>query len=106
MTLLYSYSFKIAWVKRLESQSEYNCAKLALVHLPPGGGTIFKGNISQKDIFRSKLLPKSTFWKDVLLAWVKLNYMENTSMDKIDEQPIWYNSKIQIQDKAYFTKPG
>ncbi len=44
----------------------------------------FKGNISQKDILRSKLLPKSAFWKDVLLAWGKLNYMENTPMDKMD----------------------
>ncbi len=81
-------SLTIAWVKRLVYKSEYNWAKLALVHLPPGGDTIFKVNISQKDIFISKLLPKSAFWKDVLLAWVKLNYMENTPMDKIDQQPI------------------
>ncbi len=90
--------------KRLIYQSESNWAKLVLVHLLPGGDTIFMGNISQKDIFRNKLLPKSAFWKDVLLAWVKLNYMENTTMDKIDQQPIWYNSKIQIQDKVIFYK--
>ncbi len=52
-----------------------NWAKLALVHLPPGGDIIFKGNISQKDICRSKLLRNSAFWKDVLLAWVKLTFL-------------------------------
>ncbi len=51
---------KIAWVKRLLCQSESNWATLALVHLPPGGDTIFKGNITN-DIFRSKLLPKGAF---------------------------------------------
>ncbi len=97
-------SLKIAWVKRLVCQSESSWTKLALVHLTPGGDTIFKGNISQKDICRSKLLPKSAFWKDVLLALINLNYIENTSVDKIDQQPIWYNSKIQIQDKVIFYK--
>ncbi len=77
-------SLKIAWVQRLVCQSESNWAKLAIVHLPPGGDTIFMANISQNDICRSKLLPKSVFWKDVLLAWVKLNYIENTPADKID----------------------
>ncbi len=37
--------YQDTWVKRLVCQSKSNWAKLALVHLPPGGDTIFKGNI-------------------------------------------------------------
>ncbi len=94
----------ITWVKKLVCQPKSNWVTLAFSHLPPGGDTISIGNMPQKDIFKSKLLQKCVFWKAVLLVQVKLNYMENTPMDKIDKQPIWYNSKIQIQDNVIFYK--
>ena len=55
-------------------------------------------NISYVDI---KNHFKNTFWCDVLLSWLKINFKtECQSKDEIESQIIWYNSRIKIAGKC------
>ncbi len=85
----------------MDTTSETKWAKLALRFLPPGGTSIFKGNISSKDIICSKLC-NNGFWKDVLLTWANLSYKENINVVGADKQQIWYNSNVRVQNKIVF----
>ncbi len=97
-------SLKAAWVHRIIQNSESSWATLAFKQLPPGDTAIFYGNISCKDILKQKLTRKDTFWGEVLLAWAELNYCENVQVSRADNQSIWYNSHIKVQNKVVFYK--
>ncbi len=42
------------------------------------------------------------FCKYVLLAWADLSYKENFNEVKADNQQIWYNSNVRVQNKVVF----
>ena len=89
-------ALKATWPSVLKTEEQYaqlvyktmRCAKL------------------QEDIWRCTLLPedikgmnlKNQFWSDVLVSWNEYNFYND---HRIENQLIWYNSYIRIQDKPF-----
>ena len=90
-------ALKATWPRILEKEKEYS----QLVY------SIMRCSIIQQDIWRCTLLPehvevikiKNTFWQDTLKSWC----VYNTKQYQLPEnQIIWLNSYIQVQDKPIF----
>ena len=60
---------------------------------------IWRCNILPEDC--NKLSSNSTFWQDVLKSWNQFNYSHNF---RVENQLIWYNSRIRINNKPVFWK--
>ena len=58
---------------------------------------IWRANICPEDVMNLRIT--STFWKDVLYSWSCYNYFTEK---RIDNQIIWYNSQIRIDNKTVF----
>ena len=92
-------ALKTTWPQILHQEQEY-------AHMVYG---IMKCKNLKEDIWRCSLEPKdikpmnisNQFWKDVLTAWSEYNYYLER---RIENQIIWYNSKIRIKDKPFFWK--
>ena len=63
------------------------------------GHDIWRCSISPQDVSRFKI--KSPFWTDVLYSWSQYNYYCSR---RIENQLIWYNSRIKIAGKGVFWK--
>ena len=92
-------ALKIQWVHRILEPDSLS-AKLAYYFLPQIGPAIWQCNLlySDVDIF----MPKNTFWKEVLLAWCKLNFEQPITLNDIQNTTIWYNSDIRVANKPIF----
>ena len=45
---------------------------------------------------------KSTFWLSVLYAWAELNFHNPETTEQIQNQVLWYNTRIRIKNKIVF----
>ena len=70
---------------------------------------IMRCSYIQQDIWRCNLAPQDVkdirinnqFWADVLKCWCEFSYYRNV---RIENQIIWYNSRIKIGKKIFFWK--
>ena len=94
-------SLKIQWVNRiLKNDTLYT--KLVYYFLPKIGPLIWQCNLHKSDI--DYLMPRKSFWKDVLIAWCSINFKSPVNLDEIENTILWYNSDIRIQNKPIFYK--
>ena len=60
---------------------------------------IWKCSLRPEDVY--VLRCKSQFWLDVMASWSEWNYFTNR---RLENQLIWYNNEIKIQQKPFFWK--
>ena len=58
--------------------------------------TFWKCNFQLKDV--SKVCNATDFWKDVVEAWAVYNFRSPANADEIQDQIIWYNSYLRIDN--------
>ena len=93
-------ALKIFWVKELFTDLDQ--AKLAYAILAPKlKNDIWECNLNEKDI---KILFKTSFWRDTLIAWSHVNFGDAKSSDEVLNQWIWLNSYMHVNDKPYFLR--
>ena len=93
-------SLKAAWVRNV-SEDKFLRA-MAFQQLDPNMQEfIFRCNLKESDI---KSIFTDSFWRDVLLAWSKVNYLENPDKNEVLSQFIWYNSRIRQANKIFKSK--
>jgi hypothetical protein len=99
-------ALKITWVQRLLNNPETGWATSALKSFPKGKINILKGNISSKDLTSNNLLPRNTFWREVVLQWAIYNYknIDKISEEEMNNQPLWFNSHVKIRNQVLFFK--
>ena len=90
-------ALKVAWIRSVQQDSlMMQCMNRALNPIP--SEITWKINVSPKDI---KHLCKDSFWRDVLSAWAELNHHYPDTPEQINNQIIWYNTWIRIQDEPF-----
>ena len=97
-------ALKTKWIKIINTDSlilEFATRKLSSILK----NDIWKCNLTEQDIV---LLFEDSFWRDVLIAWSKLNFTkvkDCQGINEISNQFIWYNSLITSNYKPLlFTK--
>jgi len=97
----YIESINISWVKRLNDKTNKASWKILAKHFIEAPDDIWKYNFSSKN----RIIKKFTniFWKEVVIAWSKINFKNNVNSYKdICSQYIWYNDNILINKKAVY----
>ena len=92
-------ALKATWPTILKQEKDY--AILAYKSMKCQGlkDNIWRCNLHPQDV--AKLQIKNPFWEDVLRSWCEYNYYNNF---RIENQVIWYNSRIRIQNKQFYWK--
>ena len=91
-------ALKVAWLQILENDDfAKSCAMKTLkVKI---GSNIWRCNLNKSDI---KSVFQPSFWRDVLLAWSKINYNYPSTQEEICKQIIWYNSFLRVKNKPFY----
>ena len=95
-------SLKVPWIRRIHqnaftrSIAEYFIPKLKLLE-----EKLWQCNINSKDIDG---MVTESFYKDVWMAWSKINHKAPKGCKEILEQIIWLNSFIRINNKPVLYK--
>ena len=88
-------ALKVSWVQMLEEDP--SLANLAHEAIQPIlKSWIFDCNLDIKDV--KDLEIQNSFWRDMLRAWCAYNFRPRYTQD----QSIWYNSLIKIQNRTIF----
>ena len=87
-------SLKATWPYILYQEEEYAKIVYGLIRCTDIQEDIWRCNLHPEDV--STMGIKSEFWYDVLKAWCEYNYYHDT---RVDNQIIWYNSKIKVGGK-------
>ncbi len=93
-------ALKIQWIKRI--QKNESLANLAYYFFPQIGEFIWKCNLQHEDV--KTIMPKESFWRDVLSAWCKFNFSPKLDLESVLNSIIWFNSEIQIGGTPVFYK--
>lgn len=76
---------------------------LADQFLPPLGHDWWYCNLNKKDL--NTIMPQPSFWKSVSRSWFDVHRLQNKpSKKEIENQFIWFNSKIRINHKPIFIR--
>ena len=91
-------ALKCVWVQILSENQSYECLAFEIFS-PVLHKDIFRCNFSKEHV--QFILPRSrsVFWHDVLSAWAIYNFSPEKGLD---EQIIWWNSCIKIENKPFF----
>ena len=87
-------SLKATWPKILHNEQEYAKLVYGIMRCKEIQSDIWRCHLLKKDIEQMKI--SNQFWKDVLICWNQYNMYANV---RIENQIIWYNSKIRVSDK-------
>ena len=90
-------ALKATWPQILYSEQDYAQMVYGIMRVGYLGHDIWRCSIEEKDIKDLKI--KEPFWSDVVRAWSKWNPYYNR---RIENQFIWYNSRIRIAGKIFF----
>ena len=90
-------SLKATWPLILKDEYEYARLVYSILRCNDLGEDIWRCSIEPTEV--SKLKCKSDFWRDVLSSWNEYNFFHQK---RIENQMIWYNSYIKIEDKLVF----
>ena len=87
-------ALKATWPKILHDEKEYASIVYSGMRCSELQEDLWRCSINPKDVGRMRI--KSQFWEDTLTSWSEYNYYRNV---RIENQIIWYNSKIKINQK-------
>ena len=90
-------ALKITWVQILEKETDYS--KMIYPTLHPMGKGIFRCHTRPADAIQIGITSK--FWLDLVKAWCHYNFKYKT---RIDNQILWLNSDIKINNRIVFWK--
>ena len=92
-------ALKASWPSILHGEIEYAKMVFELMRCGTLGENIWRCNLAPEDVRRWKKV--DSFWQDVVFSWSSFNYYYNM---RIENQVIWYNSKIRVGDKPFYWK--
>ena len=92
-------ALKATWPQILAQEKDYAKVVYHLMGLDMIGDNIWRCSISSQDVDRMNI--PNLFWKQVLKCWSEFNYYYES---RIENQIIWYNSKIKINKKMIWWK--
>ena len=90
-------ALKATWPQILSCEWEYAQVVYSIMRCTSISSDIWRCSLRPKDVGKLKIT--SEFWRDVLKAWAKYNAYYYI---RIENQYIWYNSRIQIGSKPIF----
>ena len=93
-------ALKATWPQILSKEEEYAKVVYQSMRMSSINHDIWRCSLTPKAIRQLKI--KNTFWEDVLIAWSEYNMWGI----RIDNQIIWYNSSILVQNKPIFWAPA
>ena len=92
---------KIAWVKRILEESNFEIRNLASITIPYSDGLIWVANLHQNDIGNIIKSQHQNIWTNILRAWCEYNYSVPQKVEEILCQSLWFNSLIRKQNKPF-----
>ena len=93
-------ALKTQWVRHILLQPSFEYAYEWLV--PCLKEKVWEANISPEDINKMQL--QSTFWKEVWVEWAMTHHTTNIEDIVVNDEMIWLNSNIRINDSVVFYK--
>ena len=90
-------ALKATWPQILYQEEDYSIMVYATMRMSTIKEDIWRCSLSAQDAKKLKI--PNQFWEDVLSSWCEYNYTQPYS---IDNQLIWYNSRIRIGGKPFF----
>ena len=94
-------ALKATWPFILNGEEEYAKLVYSIIHCGNFGDNIWRCSLEPKDVKHLRI--RNTFWEHVLESWCEFNYFYHT---RIENQCIWYNSKIRINNKPFLWLDG
>ena len=95
-------ALKASWVYKIQLNDKLKNLAYALMENPVGD-LLGDCNLRKKDI--KKVFPKITiFWENVLNAWSCISNVKVANSNQVENQVIWLNSEIKIDNKPLFNK--
>ena len=92
-------ALKATWPQILSKEEQYAQLVYNILRCSSLNDHIWRCRLHPTDV--DKLNISNQFWVDVLKCWGEYNFYSNF---RIENQYIWYNSNIQIQNKPFFWK--
>ena len=92
-------ALKTTWPQILAKENSYGDLVYSLMRCTHLKENIWRCNLHKADIDKFKAINK--FWRDVLVSWSEINVYFQF---RIENQIIWYNSKIRVNNKPFFWK--
>ena len=92
-------ALKATWPQVLYFEEDYEKVVYGTMRCNTIGRDIWRVTLLREDVRQLNLGPE--FWRDVLESWCEYNFHTDF---RIENQLIWYNSHIRIQNKPFFWK--
>lgn len=89
-------ALKVQWVSHYKESPKVQA--LAKEFIPRNYTEFWECNVNKRDV---SCIVKPGFWRDVALAWSKLNFYEPTNHKQVLNQHVWYNSHLRINKKIF-----
>ena len=87
-------SLKATWPGILVQEKEYSVIVYGVLRCSELQEDIWRCNLLPEDVRELKM--RNKFWEDVLVSWSEYNFNQKY---RIENQIIWYNSRIRIRNK-------
>ena len=91
-------SLQVSWIKNMLTDNMICTAAHTALH-PSLKNDIWVCNINDKDI---KSNFQESYWREVLLAWSKIQFDEPHSIREIMSQMIWFNTFLKVKKMVIF----
>ena len=104
----FNKSLKTTWVKKYLDTTNHGKWKFLFdLELENYGlDLIFRGNLNVSDT-KKEVRATDPFLKEILEYWAEINFVDQVSSDiAFQEQVLWFNSLIRIDNKPIFLKNG
>ena len=99
----FNKSLKTTWIKKILGFHEQRKMK-NFYRLYHGCKNVFTSNLNTKDTKKS-IKVSDVFLEEILEIWVEVNFEQQVaSLQHFQEQNLWHNSLIRIENKPIFSK--
>ena len=92
-------ALKATWPQILKTEEDYAKIVYNIMRCEEMGEDIWRCHLAPEDVDNLKI--SSQFWVDVLKSWTRYGTFFQV---RIENQYIWYNSKIRIRNKPFWWK--
>ena len=92
-------AMKAQWVAKTKINAQLRNLRDTLTGTQMGE-RIWQLKLDKKDV--QKMFIKDNFWSELVREWTKLNIETVDCKEKVDNQPLWFNSRIKINNKTVY----